>query len=58
MKISTFELVAAAIVGVIALFVLKLLGLVIKFAFIIALLLTLAGWLVFRSISRTFSKRR
>ena len=45
-----FEIIAALIAGAVALFVLKVIGLVIKFALIIALLITLAAWLVFRGI--------
>jgi hypothetical protein len=52
-----FEIIAALIAGAVALFVLKVIGLVIKFALIIALLITLAAWLVFRSISRRFNGR-
>ena len=52
-----FEIIAALIAGAVALFVLKVIGLVIKFALIIALLITLAAWLVFRGISRRFNGR-
>ena len=52
-----FEIIAALIAGAVALFVLKVIGLVIKFALIIALLITLAAWLVFRAISSRFNGR-
>ena len=52
-----FEIIAALIAGALALFVLKVIGLVIKFALIIALLIALAAWLVFRGISRKFDGR-
>ncbi len=57
MRFSLFELVAALIVGAVALFVLKLIGLILKLALIAALLVTLAAWLVFSAIRRTFAKR-
>jgi hypothetical protein len=50
-----FEIIAALIAGAVALLVLKMIGLIIKFALIIALLITLAAWLVFRAISRRFN---
>jgi hypothetical protein len=52
-----FEIIAALIAGAVALLVLKVIGLVIKFALIVALLITLAAWLVFRAISAKFGGR-
>jgi hypothetical protein len=52
-----FEIIAALIAGAVALLVLKMIGLIIKFALIIALLVTLAAWLVFRAISSRFNGR-
>jgi hypothetical protein len=52
-----FEIIAALIAGAVALLVLKMIGLIIKFALIIALLITLAAWLVFRAISSRFNGR-
>ena len=52
-----YEIIAALIVGAVALLVLEVIGLMIKFALIIALLLTLAAWLGFRAISRKFGGR-
>jgi hypothetical protein len=52
-----FEIIAALIVGAVALLVLEVIGLVIKFALIIALLLTFAAWLGFRTISSSFGAR-
>ena len=52
-----FEITVALIAGVMTLFVLKLIGLVIKFAFLIALLITLAAWLGARAIGRRFDRR-
>lgn len=49
-----YEIVAALIVGAVALLVLEVIGLVIKFALIIALLLTFAAWLGFRALARKF----
>jgi len=57
MNLRLFEIIAALIVGAVALLVLKVIGLVIKFALIIALLLTFAAWLGFRAISRKFGGR-
>lgn len=54
----SFAVIAAVIVGVIALFVLKLIGLILKFALIIAVILTLAAWLGFRGLERNFNSRR
>lgn len=53
-----FEIIAALIAGVATLFALELIGLVIKFALIIALLITLAAWLGARAISRKFAGPR
>ena len=53
-----FEIIAALIAGVATLFVLKLIGLVIKFALIIALLITLAAWLGARAIGREIRRAR
>jgi hypothetical protein len=52
-----FEIAAALIAGAVALLVLEAIGLVIKFALIIALLVTFAAWLVFRRIFRKFGGR-
>ena len=57
MNLRLFEIVAALIAGAVALLVLKVIGLVIKFALIVALLVTFAAWLVFRGISRKFNAR-
>jgi hypothetical protein len=57
MTLRLFEIVAALIAGAVALLVLKIIGLVIKFALIVALLITFAAWLVFRAISRKFAPR-
>ena len=48
----------ALIAGAIALLVLKIIGLVIKYAIIIALLITLAAWIGFAAVARTFRKPR
>ena len=56
MNLRMLEIVAALIAGVVALFVLKLIGLVIKFALVIALLITFAAWLGFRAVGRKFSR--
>ena len=50
-----FEIIAALIAGAAALLVLKMIGLVIKLALLFALLITLAAWLVARSISARFT---
>jgi hypothetical protein len=57
MTLRAIEIIAALIAGAAALLVLKVIGLVIKFAIIAALLVTLAAWLVARAISRTFAAR-
>lgn len=57
MSLRLFEIIAALIAGAAALLVLKLIGLVIKLALIFALLITLAVWLVARSISARFTSR-
>ena len=57
MNLRLFEIIAALIAGAVALLVLKVIGLVIKFALIIALLITFAAWLVFRGISGKFDAR-
>jgi hypothetical protein len=57
MSLRMLEIVAAVIAGVVALFVLKLLGLIIKFALIIALLVTFVAWLGLRAIGRKFDRR-
>ncbi len=44
-----FELIAALLVGAIAFVILKVIGLVIKFAFIAAILGFIAGFLIARS---------
>ena len=55
MALRGFVLVAALIAGAVALLVLKIIGLVIKFALVIAALVTLAAWLGFQSIARRFT---
>ena len=50
----SFEIIVALIAGAVALLVLKMIGLIIKFALIVALLITLAAWLAFRAIGRKF----
>ena len=57
MTLRAIEIIAALIASAAALLVLKIIGLVIKFAIIAALLVTLAAWLVARAISRTFASR-
>lgn len=57
MSLRTFEVIAALIAGAVALLVLKMIGLILKFAFVIALLITLGAWLVARSISARFNSR-
>lgn len=52
-----FEIIAALIAGAMALLVLEVIGLVLKFTLVIALLITFAAWLVFRGISRKFTPR-
>jgi hypothetical protein len=47
-----FEIIVALIVGVLALFVLQVIGLVIKLAVIIALLVTVGAWVLIRAIGR------
>jgi hypothetical protein len=49
--------IAALIAGAMALLVLKVIGLVIKFALIIALLVTLAAWITFAAIAQKFRGR-
>jgi len=51
------EIIAALIAGAVALLVLKMIGLIIKFAFIIALLITLGAWLAARVIAAKFMSR-
>ena len=50
-------LIAALIAGAMALLVLKVIGLVIKFAFIIALLITIGAWLFFTGLAQRFRNR-
>jgi hypothetical protein len=57
-SMRAFALIAALIAGAVALLALKIIGLVIKFAIIIALLVTLAAWLVFAAIGRKFGGPR
>ena len=57
MSLRMFEIIAALIAGAAALLVLKMIGLVIKLALLFALLITLAAWLVARSISARFTPR-
>ena len=57
MSLRLFEIFAALIAGVAALLVLKIIGLVMTLALIFALLITLAAWLVARSISARFNSR-
>ena len=53
-----FALVAALIAGALALLVLKIIGLVVKFARVIALLITLAAWMGFTAIAQKFQRPR
>lgn len=53
----SFEIIAALIAGAVTLLVLTLIGLIIKFAIIIAALITLAAWLAFRAIGGKFNGR-
>lgn len=53
-----FEIIAALIVGAVALLALEVIGLIVKFALIIALLVTLGAWLAARAIGRKFTSRR
>jgi hypothetical protein len=57
MSVRLVEIIAAVIAGAVALLVLKMIGLIIKFAFLIALLITLCAWLVARAISAKFKSR-
>lgn len=57
MNLRAFEITAALIAGAVALLVLKVIGLVMKFALIVALLITLAAWLGARAIGRRFNAR-
>ena len=57
MNLRAFEIIVALIAGVAALFTLELIGVVIKFALIFALLITVAAWLGARAISRRFDRR-
>ena len=50
-------IVAALIAGFAALLVLKVIGLVIKYALVIALLVTLAAWIGFAAIAQKFRRR-
>jgi hypothetical protein len=56
MALRGFILIAALIAGAMALLVLKIIGLVIKYALIIALLVTLAAWVGFAAIAQKFNK--
>ena len=58
MSLRGFEIVAALIAGAVALLVLKVIGLVIKFALIIALLVTLFAWIGFAAIAQRFRDPR
>jgi len=53
-----FAVVAALIAGAMALLVLKVIGLVIKFALIIAALVTLLAWLGFAALAQAFTRPR
>jgi len=57
MALRGFVLIAALIAGAMALLVLKIIGLVIKYALIIALLVTLAAWIGFAAVARRFTSR-
>jgi len=57
MSLRLFEIVAALIAGAVALLVLKMIGLILKFAFVVALFITLGAWLAARNISRKFTSR-
>ena len=52
-----FEVIAALIAGAVALLVLKMIGLILKFAFVIALLITLGAFFAARAIAAKFSSR-
>lgn len=58
MSLRPFAILAALIAGLAALFVLKLIGLLIKFAFAIALLVALAAFFAFEAIARKFRAPR
>ncbi len=51
------EIVAALIAGAVALLVLKMIGLIVKFALVIALLITLGAFFAARAIGAKFSSR-
>lgn len=53
-----FEIIAALIAGAVALLALEVIGLIVKFALIIAFLVTLGAWLAARAIGRKFTSRR
>lgn len=57
MTARSLAVIAALIAGAVALLVLKFIGLVIKFALVIALLITLAAWISFAAIARKFRER-
>lgn len=57
MSLRLVAIIAALIAGAMALLVLKLIGLVIKFALIVALLITLGAWIGFEAIARKFRDR-
>ena len=50
-------IIAALIAGAVALLVLKFIGLVVKYALVIALLITLAAWIGFAAIAQKFRDR-
>ena len=58
MTARSLAVIAALIAGAVALLVLKFIGLVIKFALVIALLITLAAWISFSAIARKIRERR
>lgn len=58
MSLRLFAILAALIAGVAALFALKLIGLVIKFALGLALLVALAAFVAFEAIARKFRQPR
>lgn len=53
-----FAFIAALIAGAVALLVLKVIGLVIKFALVIAALVTLLAWFGFAALAQAFMRRR
>ena len=57
MSLRLFEIIAALIAGAVALLVLKMIGLILKFAIVIALLITLGAFFAARAIAAKFASR-